>query len=143
VYGYSAGNATDFAYHYSMNAGSSYVVSGVAYSYMSGSQTNPQDANATDTFFNEGVGFLQNTGVSNNTGKDFAYIINGPGNNVYEGASGYSYMYVSAPPSPFAEFDAAFNFAVYYAQVIVMGGTNTANANAPSDNVFSSGWTRV
>ena len=35
VYGYSAGNAGDFAYHYSMNPGSSFVVSGTAFSYMS------------------------------------------------------------------------------------------------------------
>ena len=39
VYGYSAGQASDFAYHYAGNAGSAYVVSGTSFSYMSCTDT--------------------------------------------------------------------------------------------------------
>jgi hypothetical protein len=142
VYGYSAGNAGDFSYAYSMNAGSSYVVSGTAFSYMSGSQKNPLNANATDTFFNVAAGFLQNTGVSNNPGKDFAYIIDSPGNDTYSGQTGFSFMSISNGAGGFSEFDAAFGFALYFAESFV-GGTDTGNKNAPANNIYSSNWILV
>jgi hypothetical protein len=133
VYGYSAGNAGDFAYHYSMNPGSSYVVSGVAFSYMSGSQANPQDNGATDTFFNVGVGFTVNTGVSNNPGQDYAYIIDSPMNDTFVGGDAYSYMYATGAAGNFTEFDAAFGFALVAGESFV-GGFDTAINNDPSKN---------
>ena len=139
VYGYSAGNAGDFAYHYSMNAGSSFVVSGVAFSYMSGSQTNPEDSGATDTFFNVGVGFTINTGVSNNPGADFAYIIDSPGNDTFIGGNAYSYMYIQAAGGSYTEFDTAYAFALVYAESFV-GGTDTAINNDPSKNISGGNW---
>jgi hypothetical protein len=142
VYGYSAGNASDFSYAYSMNAGSSYLVSGTAFSYMSGSQKNPLNANATDTFFNVGVGFLVNTGVSNNPGKDIAYIIDSLGNDTYSGQTGFSFMSISNGAGGFSEFDAAFGFALYFAESFV-GGTDTGNKNAPANNIYSSKWVLV
>jgi hypothetical protein len=142
VYGYSAGNAGDFAYHYSMNAGSAFVVSGTSYSYMSGTQTNPENSNATDAFFNVAAGFLVNTGVSNNPGKDIAYIIDSPLNDTYVGNAGYSYMFAANGAGGFNEFDAAYAFAIYYAQSFV-GGTDTANKNSPANNLFSSKWVLV
>ena len=46
----------------------------------------------TQSYFNVGVGFAQNTGVSNNPGQDFAYIIDSPGNDAFVGGTAYSYM---------------------------------------------------
>src|SRR5947207_7758250 len=53
VYGYSAGQATDFAYHYAANAGSAFVVSGTAFSYMSAMDI---VNGVTQPYFNVGVG---------------------------------------------------------------------------------------
>jgi hypothetical protein len=143
VYGYTPNfSALDFSYAYSMNAGSSYVLSGTAFSYMSGSQKNPLNANATDTFFNVGVGFLVNTGVSNNPGKDIAYIIDSPGNDTYSGQAGFSFMSISNGAGGFSEFDAAFGFALYFAESFV-GGTDTGNKNVPANNIYSSNWVLV
>ena len=135
VYGYSAGQATDFAYHYSANAGSAYVVSGTAFSYMSSTDQNPDAAHATQSFFNVGVGFGLNTGVSNNPGKDFAYIIDSPGNDTFVGGDAYSYMYSSAANGSYTEFDTAYAFAVVYGESFV-GGTDTATNSDPSKNIL-------
>jgi hypothetical protein len=139
VYGYSAGNAGDFAYHYSMNAGSAYVVSGIAFSYMSGSQSNPEDHNATDTFYNVAAGFPLNTGVSNNPGQDIAYIIDSPMNDTFIGGDAYSYMFSTDAAGSFTEFDAAFGFALIYAESFV-GGTDTAVNNDASINILGGNW---
>ena len=134
VYGYSAGQASDFAYHYAANPGSAFVVSGTAFSYMSTTDQNPNAGNATQSFFNVAVGFLQNTGVSKNPGADLAYFIDSPGNDTFVGGTAYSYMYIPAPPSPYAEFDAAYGFALVYAQSFV-GGTDTAFNYDPAHNI--------
>jgi hypothetical protein len=120
VYGYSAGQPTDFAYHYAENPGSAFVVSGTAYSYMSTMDT---VNGVTQPYFNEAVGFRQNTGVSpaKNSGQDFAYFYDSPGNDTFIGGTTVSYMYIAAPPSPYAEFDAAYGFAMVSAQSFVGG----------------------
>ena len=81
-----------------------------------------------------------NTGASKNPGKDFAYIIDSPGNDTYVGVTGYSYMFSENAAGAFTEFDAAFGFAIYNAQSFV-GGTDTANkSTAPADNIFAGNW---
>jgi hypothetical protein len=101
---------------------------------MSCTDQNPSDKNATQSFFNVGVGFLQNTGVAKNPGQDYAYFLDSPGNDTFIGGTAYSYMYIPAPPSPFAEFDVAYGFALVYAQSFV-GGTDFADILDPSHNI--------
>ena len=139
VYGYSAGQPTDFAYHYSANAGSAYVVSGTAFSYMSCTDQNPNAGNATQSFFNVAAGFQTNTGVSNHPGQDYAYIIDSPMNDTFVGGTAYSYMYSTNSAGSFTEFDAAFGFALVYAESFV-GGTDTAINNDPSKNILGGKW---
>jgi large repetitive protein len=118
VYGYSAGQPADFAYHYAANPGSAFVVSGTAYSYMSTMDT---VNGVTQSYFNVGVGFLQNTGVSKNAGADIAYFFDSPGNDTFVGGTTISYMFIDGPPSPYAEFDAAYGFAMVNAESFVGG----------------------
>jgi hypothetical protein len=103
---------------------------------MSGTDQNPDANNATQSFFNVGVGFLLNTGVSKNPGQDYAYFIDSPGNDTFIGGSSYSYMYIQNSDGSFAEFDAAYGFALIYAQSFV-GGTDTAVNNDPSINILT------
>ena len=132
VYGYSAGLATDFAYHYAANPGSAFVVSGTAFSYMSTTDT---VNGVTQAYFNVGVGFSQNTGVSKNPGQDYAYIIDSPGNDTFVGGTPYSYMYSTDANGVFTEFDAAYAFTLVYGQSFV-GGTDTAVNNDPTKNIL-------
>jgi hypothetical protein len=134
VYGYSAGQPTDFAYQYSANPGSAFVVSGVAFSYMSCTDQNPSSNNATQPYFNVGVGFLVNTGVSENPGLDIAYVIDSPGNDTFIGGSAFSYMYIQNADGSFAELDTAYSFALVDAQSFV-GGFDTAVNNDPTKNI--------
>ena len=135
VYGYSAGLATDFAYHYAGNAGSAYEVSGTAFSYMSCTDQNPAAGNATQSFFNVGVGYEVNTGVSKNPGQDYAYIIDSPGNDTFVGGSAYSYMYSVGASGAFTEFDAAYAFVLVFGQSFV-GGMDTATNGDPTHNIL-------
>jgi hypothetical protein len=132
VYGYSAGQATDFAYHYSANPGSSFVVSGVAFSYMSTTDT---VNGVTQPYFNEGIGFTLNTAVSKNPGKDFAYIIDSPATDTFVGQTTLSYMFSTDASGNFTEFDAAYAFALVFGQSFV-GGVDTAANNDPSHNIL-------
>jgi hypothetical protein len=139
VYGYSAGQPTDFAYQYSANPGSSFVVSGTAFSYMSCADQNPNANSATQSFFNVGVGFNINTGVSRNPGQDYAYIIDSPGNDTFVGGNAYSYMYIQNAGGTFAELDSAYAFALVYAESFV-GGTDTAINGDPNKNILGGNW---
>jgi hypothetical protein len=138
VYGYSAGQEADFAYHYSVDPGSSFVVSGVAFSYMSTTDRNTgfRGNGLTEPFFNVGVGFTQNTGVSKNAGQDYAYIIDSPANDAFVGGTSYSYMYSTNSAGNFTEFDAAFAFALVFGESFV-GGTDTAVNNDPNKNILA------
>jgi hypothetical protein len=132
VYGYSAGQATDFAYQYSANPGSTFVVSGTAYSYMSTTDT---VNGVTQSYFNEAIGFQQNTGVSKNPGKDFAYIIDSPGNDTFVGQTTESYMFSTGPSGNFTEFDVAYGFALVFGESFV-GGVDTATNYDPTHNIL-------
>jgi hypothetical protein len=106
---------------------------------MSCTDQNPNANNATQSFFNVGVGFTQNTGVSRNPGQDFAYIIDSPANDTFVGGDSYSYMFSTNAAGSFTEFDAAFAFALVYAESFV-GGTDTAINNDPSKNILGGNW---
>jgi RHS repeat-associated protein len=132
VYGYGAGQATDFAYHYAANAGSSFVVSGTAFSYMSAMDT---VNSVTQSYFNVGVGFLINTGVAKNPGQDYAYIIDSPGNDTFVGETARSYMYSTDSSGNFTEFDAAYAFVLVFGQSFV-GGFDTASNGDTIKNIL-------
>src|SRR5437870_4311615 len=89
----------------------------------------------TRSYFNGAVGFNLNTGIAKNPGHDYAYFLDSPGNDTFVGGTAYSYMFIPAPPSPFAEFDAAYGFALIFAQSFV-GGTDTAIYNDPGKNIL-------
>src|SRR3989442_96493 len=74
---------------------------------------------ATLPYFNVGVGFQQNTGVSKNAGQDYAYIIDSPGNDTFIGGSDFSYMYSTDSSGNFTELNAAFAFALVYGESFV------------------------
>jgi hypothetical protein len=135
VYGYSAGQSTDFAYHYSANPGSAFAVSGTAFSYLSATDT---VNGVTQPYFNVGVGFTQNTGVSKNPGKDYAYI-DSPGNDSFVGGTQYSFMYATNSAGTFTEFDAAYAFALVFGESFV-GGVDKATNSDASKNVLNSRW---
>jgi hypothetical protein len=157
VIGTSAGNAADFAYHYTSSSPSTvstitsvYTVNGITSSSMAGSQTNPEDNGAIDTFDNLANGFVLNTAVSY-TGNSVAHINDSPLSDTYVGQAtdplglgsiggiaGFSYMYVGAFPN-FNEFDVAYGFGTYFASS-TMGGHDIDYPGAPAKNVFSGDW---
>jgi hypothetical protein len=157
VVGTSAGNADDFAYHYTSSSASAvssvpsaFSVSGITSSSMSGSQTNPEDNNAIDMFYNVAQGFALNTAVSY-SGNNIAYINDSPLSDTYVaqatdplglgsigGIAGFSYMYKGAYPA-FGEFDVAYGFGTYYATAS-RGGHDIDYPGAPTNNVFSGDW---
>jgi subtilase family serine protease len=139
VYGYSVGQPTDFAYQYSANPGSAFVVSGTAFSYMSTTDQNPSANDATQSYFNVAVGFPVNTGVSKNPGQDYAYIIDSPGNDTFVGGASYSYMYIQNGSGRYTELDTAYAFALVYAESFV-GGTDTAINGDSSKNILGGDW---
>ena len=120
---------------------------------MAGSQTNPEDNGAIDTFNNLANGFILNTAVSY-TGNSIAHINDSPLSDTYVaqatdplglggigGVAGFSYMYVGAFPN-FNEFDVAYGFGTYYTTA-TMGGHDIAYPGAPDNNVFSGDWIRA
>ena len=130
VYGYAV-NPTDQAWHYDA-AGSldSFVASGNAYSYMSGSVA------SGNTFFNEAIGFQVTYGISTH-GHAIAYLIDSPGNDTFVGNTTVSYL--SGSDSAGAVFNVAEGFALVYAESI-MGGTDFAYNRDPSHNILSGRW---
>src|SRR5205085_9098943 len=82
VYSYALGSA-DFAYHYDGAGPSAYVVSGTAYSLMTGT-----DGGAS--FFNEAVGFVFNEGIAQHPALATAYFYDSPANDVFTGYAVYS-----------------------------------------------------
>jgi hypothetical protein len=86
-------------------------------------------------YFNVGAGFIQNTGVSKNPGKDFAYIIDSPGNDTFVGGTAYSFMYSTNASGAFTEFDAAYAFTLVFGQSFV-GGFDVATNADPTKNIL-------
>jgi len=107
VYAYAAG-PTDVAYHYDGTGASSFVVSGTAYTSMTGLD------NAM-AFSNIAVGFRFNYGISQNAGRNTAYFIDSPANDVFVGGTGFSYMYSADTGGNLTEYDSAMGFAQVYA----------------------------
>ena len=160
VQGTGAGSPDDFAYHYTSSSyltassiASAYSVSGIKTSTMSGSQTNPEDSGAIDTFSNVAHGFVLNTAVSYR-GNSVAYFTDSPMSDTFVaqstdplglptlgGIASFSYMFVGAYPS-FGEFDVAYGFGAYYA-TSNMGGHDIAYPAAPTNNFFISNWIRA
>jgi hypothetical protein len=124
VYGYAA-NPGDVTYEYDGSGPSTLAISGVAYSYMTGS-----DAGAN--FFNEGVGFKNNYAVAKHPGQDTAYFFDSPANDVFVGNTGTSYMYSTDSAGNFTEFDEVMgSFATIIAESFV-GGTDFAYNHDPA-----------
>ena len=160
VVGTSAGNADDFAYHYTSSSPSTvstitsvYTVNGITSSSMAGSQTNPEDGGAIDSFDNIALGFVLNTAVAYSS-NSIAHINDSPMSDTYVGQAtdplglaslggmaGFSYMFVGAYPN-FNEFDVAYGFGTYYA-TSTMGGEDIAYPDTPANNVFSGDWIRA
>jgi hypothetical protein len=128
-------------------------VSGITSSYISGSQTNPEDSGAIDTFNNVANGFALNTAVSY-SGNNVAYINDSALSDTYVGQAtdplglvslggvvGFSYMYEGAYPA-FGEFDVAYGFGTYYASAR-HGGHNIAYPGTPGNDVFGGDWIRA
>jgi RHS repeat-associated protein len=160
VIGTSAGNAADFAYHYTSSSPSAvssvtsvFTVNGTTSSSMTGSQTNPEDNGGIDTFNNLANGFVLNTAVSY-TGNSIAYINDSALSDTYVGqatdplglgsiggVAGFSYTYEGAFPN-FGEFDVAYGFGTYFATA-TNGGHDIAYPGAPANDVFSGDWIRA
>jgi hypothetical protein len=128
VYGYSA-NSTDQAWHYDTAALDSFVSSGRAYSYMSGTD-------AGKTFFNVAVGFGVNYGIATH-GMSFAYLIDSPGNDTFFGSTAYSY--ISGTTGGQSLFNVAEGFALVFGQSF-QGGMDFAYNRDPSHNVLGGNW---
>jgi predicted outer membrane repeat protein len=129
VYGYSA-NSSDQAWHYDTAALDSFVSSGRAYSYMSGTD-------GGKSFFNVAIGFGVNYGIATH-GMSFAYLIDSPGNDTFFGSTAFSYL--SGTTGGQSLFNVAEGFAVVYGESFV-GGMDFAYNYDPSHNVLSGKWT--
>ena len=67
--------------------------------------------------------------------RQFIGTIDSPGNDTFVGGTSYSYMYIPGSTTPFAEFDAAYAFALVYGQSFV-GGMDIAINNDPTHNIL-------
>jgi hypothetical protein len=118
VYGF-ANNSSDVAYHYDGSGASALVMSGIAYSFMLGTDHG-------QNFFNEAVGFTSSYGIAQHAGQDTAYFYDSPGNDVFVGNTVTSHMYIGNPDGKtYAEFDYTQGFALVFAYSFV-GGTDYA-----------------
>jgi hypothetical protein len=127
VYGYSINGGSDQTWQYDAAGGlDAFVASGSAYSYMSGTD---QSGNS---FFNVAVGFPVTYGISTH-GNAIAYMLDSPNNDVFYGATTYSYM--SGP----GFFNVAETFALVYGESFV-GGTDYAYNYDPTHNILISRW---
>jgi hypothetical protein len=130
VHGFAV-NSTDQAWHYDAAGGlDSFVASGNAFSYMSGSDT------SGNSFFNVAVGFQTTYGVSTH-GNAIAYLIDSPGNDTFVGNTALSYL--SGSDTAGAVFNVAEGFALVYAESI-LGGTDFAYNRDPRHNILSGPW---
>jgi len=127
VYAYATG-AGDIAYHYDGSGASALVISGVAYSFMQGTD-------GGQSFFNEAAGFRFNYGIARHMG-DVAYFYDSPGNDVFVGGAGGSYMYAANPNGTLGEFDWAQGFGLIFAESFV-GGTDYAYDYDPAHNILA------
>ena len=128
IYGYSV-NSTDQAWHYDTAALDSFVSSGRAFSYMSGTD-------AGQSFFNVAVGFGVNYGIATH-GLSFAYMIDSPGNDTFFGTAPLSYL--SGTTGGQSLFNEAEGFALVFGQSF-NGGTDFAYNFDPTHNILGGNW---
>jgi hypothetical protein len=133
VYGLVA-NAYDVAYEYDGSGPSTLVTSGVAYSFMIGTDQG-------QSFFNEAVGFRQNNGVARHPGQDSAIFYDSPMNDVFTGGPTLSYLYSDDAKGTLQEFDSAQGFALVEAYSFV-GGIDEAY-NYDPNHVHTNGFIRL
>src|SRR5262249_51144946 len=119
LYAYGHSMPGDQAWFYGSSGADSLVMSGSAYTYMSGTG-----------FFNVAAGFTCTQAIAG-SGQSMVYYLDSPGNDVYWGSAAASYM--SGP----GYFDAAYGFMMVYAQSFV-GGTDYAYNYDPY-HVFTAG----
>jgi hypothetical protein len=118
VYGYSVAGQADLASHYDDGAAhSTMLVSGTAYSYMSGTDKG-------QSFFNEAIGFTHTFGYAL-ASNDTAYFYDSPLDDVFVGFTAYSVMYRFNADNSVAEYDYAQGFDLVIALSFV-GGYDTA-----------------
>jgi hypothetical protein len=128
VYAFEA-NSADQAWHYDTAAMDSFVASGNAYSYMSGTDNG-------QSFFNEAVGFQVTYAISTH-GQSYAYLLDSPGNDVFVGYAPYSYM--SGSDSTGSLFNVAEGFLIVYGESF-NGGTDFAYNFDPQHNILGGNW---
>jgi hypothetical protein len=109
----------------------SFVASGDAYSYMSGTDN-------SQSFFNEAVGFSVVYAIATH-GQSIAYLLDSPGNDVFAGYAAYSYMSGNDPNTGRSFLNVAEGFALVYAESF-NGGTDYAYNYAPSHNILNNHW---
>jgi hypothetical protein len=130
VYGYAAG-PSDIAYHYDGSGPSVYVVSGISYSMMLGTDSGRN-------FFNEAVGFRFNEGLALHGFQDTAYFYDSAYSD-YLLTGGYAtFMSATNPDGSLAEYDGAQGFGTVYAFSFV-GGFDIAHKNDPNADILL-GW---
>jgi hypothetical protein len=124
VYGLAV-NAGDVAYHYDGSGPSQFLASGVAYSFMQGTDNGR-------SFYNEADGFRFNYGIATHSG-DTATIYDSPMTDVFAGYSSYSYLYADNPDGTLAEYDYVQGFGSVNAYSFV-GGIDYASVADPNVN---------
>ena len=115
------------AYHYDGSGPSFYVVSGVAYSYMIGTDNG-------QVFQNYAIGFVFNEGIARHPTQDTATFFDSPGNDQFTGYTYYSSM--TSANGTFAENDIAVYFAQVYAYSFVGGFDRATVYDANVNHVF-------
>jgi hypothetical protein len=121
-------NAGDVAYHYNGSGPSQFLASGIAYSFMQGTDNGK-------SFYNEADGFRFNYGIAKHTG-DTATIYDSPLDDVFAGYTSYSYLYRTDPDGTLAEYDYVQGFGSVTAESFV-GGTDYAYVADPNVNHVS------
>jgi hypothetical protein len=131
VYSYApyVANSSDQAWHYDTAAMDSFVASGNAYSYMSGTDNG-------QSFFNEAVGFQVTYTIATHN-QSYAYLIDSPGNDVFVGYAPYSYM--SGSDNTGSLFNVAEGFLIVYGESF-NGGTDYAYNYDPQHNILGGNW---
>jgi hypothetical protein len=134
VYGFAA-NTGDIAYHYDGSGPSAVVMSGVAYSFMIGTDNGR-------SFFNEAVGFKTSYAFAQHPDVDTAFFYDSPATDIFVGNTTNSYLYSDNPDGTFAEFDFVQGFAQVNAYSFVDPGIDYAYVFDTTVN-HTTGFTRL
>jgi len=132
VYGYAATD-NDIAYHYDGSGPSFYVVSGIDYSYMTGTD---QGRN----FFNEGVGFRFNEGLALHGFQDTATFFDSPLSDTLQVGSYATFMSAFNADGSIAEYDGAQGSFGTVQAFSFSGGFDVAHKTDPNAEAILMGW---